>query len=208
MIFSLISFSIFNTFLLKSVSVRRRGLSYCLLLQVNSPVLLTGIGSWASSACLCFSFSVSLGKPNYNLGGLLLCKSAPLYFVGGTLYFWLEVWVFAVSFFDVSRRLSPGCWVCFQEQEAMGRTSSLCLVAGFSTAASTCRKVAQATLSCRTLGSDSEPRQIYKLPRAFSSGSNRVCKFPGEWKQQQVVFNYNALLWGDWSCKWCLFRHP
>ena len=51
-------------------------------------VLLTRNVFWASSSCLCFSFSVSLGKPKCSLGGLLLCKSTCLYFVGVAIYFW------------------------------------------------------------------------------------------------------------------------
>ena len=34
--------------------------------------------------------------------------------------------------------------------------------------------------------------QIDKVPRAFGSGSSKVCEFPGEREQQQVVFNLNA----------------
>ena len=62
----------------------------------------------------------------------------------------------------------------------MGRASSQCLVAGLSTDAKTCRKVAQATPICRALGSGNEPRQISKVPGACGSGSSRVCEFPGE----------------------------
>ena len=40
-----------------------RGLFHCLVLQVNSPVLLTGNGSWASSFLKYFSYSMSIGKP-------------------------------------------------------------------------------------------------------------------------------------------------
>ena len=61
-----------------------------------------------------------------------------------------------------------------------GRVSSQCLVIGVSTAARTCRKVAQvllvAGLSKVVMGS----RQIYKVSRAFGSSSSRVCEFPGE----------------------------
>ena len=39
-----------------------------------------------------FSFSMSLGKPNCSVGGLLLCKRTPLYFVGG--YYLFLVWEF------------------------------------------------------------------------------------------------------------------
>ena len=62
----------------------------------------------------------------------------------------------------------------------MGRAGSQCLVAGLLTAARTCRKVAQATPSCRALGSGNEPRLIYKVPRVFGSGSSRVGVCPGE----------------------------
>ena len=56
----------------------------------------------------------------------------------------------------------------------MGRASSQCLVARLLTAARTCRKVPLATPSCRAL------MQINKVPRAFGSGSSRVCEFSGE----------------------------
>ena len=62
----------------------------------------------------------------------------------------------------------------------MVMAGSQCLVAGLLTAARTCRKVAQATPSCRDLGSGNEPRPIYKVPRAFGSDSIRLCEFPGE----------------------------
>ena len=62
----------------------------------------------------------------------------------------------------------------------MGRANIQCLVAGLLTAARTCRMVAQILPSCRAMGSGNEPRQIYEVPRAFSSGRRRVCEFPGE----------------------------
>ena len=62
----------------------------------------------------------------------------------------------------------------------MGKASRPCLVAGVLTTARMCRKVVQATPSFRALGSGSEPRQIYKVPRAFGSGSSRVCEFSME----------------------------
>ena len=52
------------------------------------------------------------------------------------------------------------------------------------------------------------------MPRAFGSGSGsgRVCEFPGEWEQQQVVFSCNTLLCGAlcdyWVHKWYLFMDP
>ena len=62
----------------------------------------------------------------------------------------------------------------------MGRASSQCLVAGLSIAERTCRKVAQATPSCRPWEVIMSLSQIYKEPRAFDIGSSRVCEFPGE----------------------------
>ena len=56
-----------------------RGLFYCLLLQGNSPVFLTGNGSCASVFCLYISYSVNLGKTIicYNLRGLFICGCIP-----------------------------------------------------------------------------------------------------------------------------------
>ena len=56
-----------------------RGLFYCLLLQGNSPVLLTGNGSCASSFGLYFSYSVSLEETIIycSLRGLLICGIVP-----------------------------------------------------------------------------------------------------------------------------------
>ena len=71
----------------------------------------------------------------------------------------------------MSRLLSPGAECVSRENEAMGRASSQFLVAGLLTAARTYRKVAQATPSYRALGSGNEPRQFYKMPRAFGSGT-------------------------------------
>ena len=62
----------------------------------------------------------------------------------------------------------------------MNRAGSQCLIAGLLIGARTCKKVAEATPSCRALGGSNEPRQIYEVPRAFGSGSGRVCEFPGE----------------------------
>ena len=147
------SVSIFSISLFNSMSVMLQRYIHCLLLHGNS-VLLTGDGSWASSFCLCFSFSVSLGKPNYSLGGLLLCKSTPLYFMG--VYYLFLAWEF--EYLLSLSSVWAGCYsqdaqCVFREKEAMSRASSKCLVVGLSIAARTCRKVAQATPSCRVLGS-------------------------------------------------------
>ena len=76
----------------------------------------------------------------------------------------------------------------------MGRASSQCLVIGLSTAARTCRKVAQATPSCRALGSGNKLQADLQVTRAFGSSNSRVCEFPGYLEQQQLVFDCNALL--------------
>ena len=62
----------------------------------------------------------------------------------------------------------------------MGRASSQCLIYGLLIASRACRKLEQATPRCRALGSGTEPRQIYKVPCAFGSGSRRLCEFPGD----------------------------
>ena len=79
----------------------------------------------------------------------------------------------------MSRLLSQNAQCVFRETEKVGRASSQCLVIGLSIAARSCRKVAQATPSCRALGIDSS-RQIFKVTRAFGSISSRVCEFLGE----------------------------
>ena len=62
----------------------------------------------------------------------------------------------------------------------MVRASTLFLFAGLLTVAETSKKVAQATPSCRPLGSGNKPKQIDKVPRAFGSGSFRVCELQRE----------------------------
>ena len=62
----------------------------------------------------------------------------------------------------------------------MGRASSQCLVAGLLLAARICQKVVQTTTSFRALEVVMSLREICKVPRAFGSGSSRVCEFPGE----------------------------
>ena len=64
------------------------------------------------------------------------------------------------------------------EKEAVGRVSSQCLVAELLIAASNCRKVVQATPSCRALGSGNG--SYYEVSRVFGSGSGRVYEFPRE----------------------------
>ena len=171
---------------------------------MKSPVPLAGNRFWASSSCLCFSFSVSLGKPNCSLVRLLQSKS-PLFILGGTLFiFGVGICLFAVFYFGVSiprmlsvfsgiRRQWVGPVVCAwllasqQQQGSAGRWHWLLLVA----------------VPWEVIMSS---RLIYKVTRAFGSSSSRVCEFPGEWEQQQLVFDSSALLQGDWNHKWCLFR--
>ena len=103
---------------------------------------------------LAFSFSVSSEKPNCSLIRLLLCKNTTLYFWGG--YYLFFVWVF--EYLLSLSLVSAGCYsqdgqCVSRENEAMGKTSSKCLVIGLSIATRTCRKAAQATPCCRALGS-------------------------------------------------------
>ena len=78
----------------------------------------------------------------------------PFVLCGALLFiFSVGVWIFPVSFFGVSRLLFPGFQCIFRKKEATGRASSQCLIIGLSAAARTCSKVAQATSSCRALGS-------------------------------------------------------
>ena len=100
---------------------------------------------------------MSLGKANCSLVRLFLCKNTPLYF-GGCYYLFL-VWEF--EYLLCLSLVSAGCFsqdaqCVFREKEAMGRASSQCLFAELSTEARTCRKVAQATHSCRALGHGNE----------------------------------------------------
>ena len=152
--FSLNFFSIFLISLLNSVSVRlQRSVS---LFAATCEFSCSFNWEWFLRffICLCFSFSVSLGKPTYSFGGLLLCKSTPLYFVGG--YYLFLAWEFEYLLSLSLAWAGPypqGAEHVSREKEAMDRTSSQCLVAGFLTVARTFRKVAQATPSCRALGS-------------------------------------------------------
>ena len=59
----------------------------------------------------------------------------------------------------------------------MGRTQ--CLVIGLSVEGKTCKKVAQATSSCRTWEVAMSSRQIYKVIRVFGNSSNTMSEFPG-----------------------------
>ena len=77
-------------------------------------------------------------------------------FLGGvTIYFWCGSLSICCLFLQ-SRLVLQDAQCVFKEKEAMGRASSQCLVTGFSTAARTCRKVAQASPSCRALGCGNE----------------------------------------------------
>ena len=55
---------------------------------------------------------MSLGKPNFVVLEGYFYARIPLYFVVGYyLFFGMGDWIFAVSFFRVSRLSSPGCCV-------------------------------------------------------------------------------------------------
>ena len=97
---------------------------------------------------------MSSGKPHCSLVRLLLLKNTPLYFFGGCYLF--LVWEF--GYLLSLTLVLAGCFsqdakCVFREKEEMGRSFSQCLVVGLSIAARICRKLAQATPSCRALGS-------------------------------------------------------
>ena len=78
-------------------------------------------------------------------------------------YFLFLVWVFGylLSLSSVGAGCYPqGAEHVSRKKEAMGRTSSQCLVAGLFTVARTYRKVAQAMPSCRALRRGNEPQEI------------------------------------------------
>ena len=84
----LISFSIFSASFLNSESVRLQR-SASLLLQGNS-VLLTGIGSCASSFCLYFSYSEFRENSYCSVGGRFICGKIPEFLVRAYCIFWHE----------------------------------------------------------------------------------------------------------------------
>ena len=156
---------------------------------MNSPIPLTGNGFWASLSCLCFSFSVSLGKPNSILVKLLLCQSTPLYSGGGVpIYFWCVSLNICCLFLQCEQAVFPRMFSVFREKEGMGRASRQCLVAQFSTAAGTCREWHRLLLVAGPWEVVMSSSQICKVSRTFGSSSSRVCEFPGDWEQQQLVF--------------------
>ena len=159
------------------------------------------------------SSSVSLGEPSHSLEELFLCKITPLYFV-------VDDYVFLAWEFGYLLSLSlvwagcypPGAECVSKEKEAMGRASSQCLVAGLLTVARTFRKVAQATSSCRSLGSGNEPQANLGNAQSIWQWQWQGVWVLRRWEQQQVLFSCNALLcgalWGDWGHRWCLFMDP
>ncbi len=62
----------------------------------------------------------------------------------------------------------------------MGRASSQCLVLGLSIAARTCRKVAQATPSCRALGSGNKLYADIQGDQSIWQYQQQGDEFPGE----------------------------
>ena len=109
-----------------------------------------------------FFFFCEFKEAKCSLGGLLLCKSTTLYFVEGQyffffFFFWHGSLNICCLFLQCEWAIIPRVLCVSQEKEAMGRTSSQCLVAELLTAASACRKVVLATPNCRALGSGNEP---------------------------------------------------
>ena len=94
---------------------------------------------------------MSLGKPNCTLGGLFLCENTPLYFAGGYYLYWCGSLDICCLFLGCEQAVIPSMLSVSREKEAMGSSQSL--AGGSFTVARTFRKVAQATPSCRALGS-------------------------------------------------------
>ena len=82
--------------------------------------------------------------------------------------------------------------MCFQEKEAMGRAGSQCLVAGLLTVARTHQKAAQATPSCRALGSGNEFQ-------ADLSHVRSIWLWPAGWMSSHGSESNNG---------WCLVTMP
>ena len=62
----------------------------------------------------------------------------------------------------------------------MGRASSQCLVAGLLIATGPAGRWHMLLLTAGPWEVVMSLKQIYKVPRAFGSGSRRVCEFPGD----------------------------
>ena len=129
--------------------ILQKSVSLCAALGELSSSL-PGNGFWACSSCLYFSISVSLGKPNCSLGGLLLYKRTPLCFWGVTVYFRCESLDICCLFLWCKQAVIPrvlslfpgrrrqwvgrvvGAWLLgsYQQQGPAGRWCRLLLVAG------------------------------------------------------------------------------
>ena len=71
-------------------------------------------------ACVFFSFSLNLGKPNCTPVPLFLCKDNSLYFWGITIYFLLCEFEYLLSLSSVWAGWYPqGAYCVFREKEAM-----------------------------------------------------------------------------------------
>ena len=69
--------------------------------------------------------------------------------------------------------------MCFQAEGGNGLGYFQSLFPGLLPVESTCRMAAQSTPSSWVPGSYNEPQADYMVPRAFGSGSGRLCVFPG-----------------------------
>ena len=138
-----------------------RDLFCCILLQGNSPVLLTENDTWASSLCLYFSYFVSLGKTTTVVfKGYIYIHMGSLW---GLTFFWQEgcFWfecLLSLSSVCADCNLHAGVWpVCAsREMESMGRAINHFLVARPLRVAITCREVAQDSPGCRAHWSGSD----------------------------------------------------
>ena len=148
---------------------------------------------------------MSLGKPTtVVLEGYFYARAPTCILWRVTIYFWHGSLYIYYLFLGVIRLLSPlECAECVsREKEAMGMASSQCLVAGLLRVARTCRKVVQATPSCRTLGSGNEPYTDL-------DGAWNIWQWQWQWLDVWVPRGVRAIIDGIWlQCPslWCPLR--
>ena len=156
---------------------------------------LTGNGFCASSSCLCFSLSVSSGKPNCSLVRLLLCKNTLCIFGGFPIYFWCGTLNICCLFLWCEQDVVPRMLSVFS-----GRRSQWVGPAVSAWFLGSQRQLAPAGRWHRLLLAAGpwevviSSRQIFKVTRAFGRSNSQVSEFPGEGEQQQLVFDCSALL--------------
>ena len=118
-------FSVFISSFLNLVSVRLKRVCYIVFSLWGILSFLPGYGSYASSLCLHFSYSLSLGKTITccSLGGLFIYGSL----WGLTFFFWCEAYFYFGCLLFLSSTCA-GCyllnkmvWACFQGDGGNGQ---------------------------------------------------------------------------------------